>query len=71
MDLEVEVKLSPHPQEVSPEIFDRMLDGELAGFERWFIKRQRDRGNPSPTGLISAERAIVKAYVLYLATKEP
>jgi len=45
------------------------MDGELVEFERWFLEQQRRGGNPNPSGLISAEKAMVKTYALYLATK--
>lgn len=69
-ELKVEIKIHPHPDEVTPQEFDRIMDGELMEFEKWFVAMQRHRGNPSPSGLISAERAAVKTYVLYLSTRE-
>ncbi len=68
--LEVSVVVKPHPETMRAEDFDKLLDGELAAFERWFIQSQRDKGNTNPSGLISAERAIVKTYILYMSTKD-
>ena len=71
LHLVVEVKITPHPEEVTPEEFDRLMDGELTEFEKWFINKQRLGGNKNPSGLISAERAIVKSFMIYLSTKSP
>jgi hypothetical protein len=70
MSLKVEVRITPHPDKVPAEEFDRLLDGELVEFEKWFIERQRRAGNTKPSGLVSVERAAVKTYVLYLSTLE-
>ncbi len=67
--LSVVVKVEPHPDTVPPEVMDKMLDGELVEFEKWFIGQQRSRGGAG-TPLIHAEKAIVKSYVLYLASKQ-
>lgn len=47
---------------------DNLLDGELVEFEKWFIERQLAKGNQA-TGLLSAERGIIKAYFIYACTK--
>jgi len=69
MPFKVEIRIDPHPDTVPPDVFDRLMDGELVEFERWFLEQQRRGGNPNPSGLISAEKAMVKTYALYLATK--
>lgn len=69
-ELKIEVKVTPHPETVSPETFDKLMDGELVNFESWFIERQRHRGAASPAGLISAEKGAVKTYLLYLCTRD-
>lgn len=71
MELTVEVKINPPLSSKLPaEKLDELVGGELTRFERWFLDRQRAKGNPAPQGLISIERAILVTYVMYLATKE-
>ncbi len=68
MDLHVDIRINPHPETVEPKKLDELLDGELVEFEKWFLARQRDKGHQA-TGLISAERSMVKTYILYASTK--
>ncbi len=68
MELHVDIQINPHPETVDPKKLDELLDGELVGFEQWFLERQRAKGAMA-TGLISAERSMVKTYILYAATK--
>jgi len=44
------------------------MDGELVGFERWFMLRQRAKGLEAGP-LIAAERGVVKAYIMYCITE--
>ncbi len=66
----MDVKINPQPKEIGPAEMDRLLNGELVGFEKWFIAKQRTR-NLDAGGLIGAERGIVKAYLIYCATERP
>lgn len=68
MELQVEIKITPHDKQLDPRKMDELLDGELVHFEKWFIARQRHRGLHAD-GLIAAERGILKAYLIYCATE--
>lgn len=68
MKLEVNVRISPQSKEITPAEMDRLLDSELIGFEKWFVARQRVH-NRNASGLISAERGVLKAYLIYCATE--
>lgn len=70
LELEVRIHLNPHPDKVSPELFNTMMDGELAAFDAWFVAQQvAKRG--SGERLLNVERGAIKQYVMWLATKEP
>lgn len=47
---------------------DELFNGELAEFEKWFVARQVAKGHPA-TGLIGAERGVLKAYLFYATTR--
>lgn len=61
------VKINPLPGELPAQEMDRLLNGELSNFEKWAIERQRAKGYEG-AGLITAERGIIKAYLVYAAT---
>ncbi len=66
--LRVEVKLTPHPNELSPQEMDRLLDGEIKKFQDWVIEKNKGAGiGASP--LTAAERLSVKSYLIYASTK--
>ena len=67
MELVVDIKINPLQAEVDVRRMDELLDGELLGFERWFISRQRAKGLGAGP-LIGAERGAVKAYLIYCVT---
>lgn len=69
MSLQIEIKIHPPQSQLSPSEMDALLDHELSRFETWFLERQRAKGNPNPSPLISPERGILKQYLLYLTTK--
>ena len=46
---------------------DELFNGELRGFEHWFIQRQRENGGEGAP-LVGAERGILKTYFLYATT---
>lgn len=69
-ELIVEIKITPHPEGLSAEKLDELINGELVAFERWFLEHQRRRGNQNPTSLLNYEKAILQTFVLYLTTKE-
>lgn len=64
--LTIEIKVRPHPKTLPVEEFNTLMDGELAKFESAFMSKQRERGI-DPTPLMNMERAILKAYVFYMA----
>jgi hypothetical protein len=68
--LEVSVRISPLPSEISIEELNQLFAGEVSAFESWFIDSQRNRGVLDPVGLISAEHAILRSFMYYLHTKE-
>lgn len=70
MGLKVEIRLEPHPRELDPRQMDELLNGELAEFEKWFAQRRQDRGRTAEP-LMSIERAVLKAYMVYAATDRP
>jgi hypothetical protein len=47
---------------------DELFNGELAQFEKWFVAQQVAKGHPA-TGLIGAERGVLKAFLMYATTK--
>lgn len=63
------IKINPHPSSLPPQKLDEMLDGELTGFEKWFRDKQQQAGR-SPHPLIGVEKAAIKTYLMYLATKD-
>lgn len=63
----MQITINPPPSELDARKLDEMLDGELLGFERWFVSRQQAKGMGTDP-LIGAERGVVKAYILYCAT---
>lgn len=66
----MEVKINPPPPSPLPaDKLDELINGHLSEFERWFVERQRAKGNPNPTGLIGVEGSILKTYVLFLHSK--
>jgi|GEM_PF-4185849 len=69
MELKVEVKINPPPSKLSPDDLDKLVNGELFVFEKWFIEKQREKGNIGATGLIGVEGSILKTYVYYLVTR--
>jgi hypothetical protein len=52
---------------MDPRKVDELFDGELVAFERWFLARQHKAGVRA-TGLVGAERGVIKAYLLYATT---
>ncbi len=64
--LTIEIKVRPHPKTLPVEEFNTLMDGELAKFEAEFMRRQGERGL-QPQALMNIERAILKAYVFYMA----
>lgn len=68
MQLKIDVQLIPPAQQIDSKTMDDLLNGELVEFEKWFIRRQRERGLDA-SGLIGAERGLVKAYLIYAATE--
>jgi hypothetical protein len=67
MELLVDIRINPPPKDLDARQMDEMLNGELVGFEKWFIERQRSAGLQAGP-LIGAERGVVKAYILYCST---
>lgn len=65
----MDIKIRPL-ETTDPQKLDELLDGEISGFEKWFMQRQRDRGAEYAGPLIAAERGIVKAYIMYAAQKD-
>jgi hypothetical protein len=59
----------PPSHKLPPESLDEAINSELHQFEKWFMDRQREKGNPNPSPLIGVEGGILKTFVLYLATK--
>ena len=68
MKLKISIDIIPPQKEISASDMDTLLSGELVAFEKWFVHRQRAKGLEA-SGLIAAERGIVKAYLLYAATE--
>lgn len=64
----MEIQINPPPSEIDARKLDELLSGELVEFERWFVERQKSKGMGTDP-LIAAERGVVKAYILYCATK--
>lgn len=64
--LRVDVKLSPHPDQVPPDKLDELLEGELKGFQDWVMKTGNAVGKAP---LSRPERVIVKSYLIYAATR--
>ena len=56
-----------YTQAVQAEL-DKLLDGELAGFERFYSQLQKNQGFDGAP-LATVERAAVKAYLIYAATE--
>lgn len=54
---------------MTPAEMDRLFDGALVEFEKWFVSRQVAAGRPA-AGLIGVERGVIKAYLLYLSTEK-
>lgn len=70
MQLSVKIVINPPPSNrLPPESLDEAINMELHHFEKWFMERQRAKGNPNPSPLIGVEGSILKTYVLYLASK--
>lgn len=67
MELKIAIEIVPPAKELTALEMDTLMNGELAEFEKWFIRRQREKGLEA-AGLIGAERGVVKAYILYAAT---
>jgi len=55
---------------VSPELFNSLMDGELAMFKAWFVAQQQAKRGTAER-LLGVERGAIKQYVMWLATKEP
>jgi hypothetical protein len=53
---------------MDPKELDEVLNQELEGFNKWFVQKQKDSG-ASGLDLIGPERGVVKAYLIYAATK--
>lgn len=68
--LSVRVTITPHEPQVSSRELNEMIDGELVDFERYFLRVQRERGAMNPSPLLTGERSVIKAYVMYAASKE-
>ena len=68
--LEVSIKITPHPEKIESIKLDALLNGELAEFEKYFLHRQQQNGQVNPSPLILGERSIIKAYIIYAASKE-
>lgn len=70
MELRVEVKITPPPHRVvTSDELDQMIGGHLHRFEKWFMDRQRSKGNPNPSALIGVEGAILQTYVMFLVSE--
>lgn len=63
--LNVTLTIDPPPEQVSALEFNQLCDGELAEFESWMAKRQSGVGS-TPSPLISAERGVLKAYLMFV-----
>ena len=70
-ELEIRIRLTPHPDKVPPETFDAAMNGEITNFEKWFLNQQVTAGRQNPEGLLGVERGVLKRYIFWLATKEP
>lgn len=68
-ELKVELKLSPHPEEITPQEMNRLLDGEITKFQDWVIERNKASGFEGAP-LAAPERLIVKSYIFFAATRE-
>jgi hypothetical protein len=68
VELHVDVRINPHPKKMRPDELDKLLNGALVGFETWVMKQQASKGF-QPLPLISAERAVVKGFMIYMATE--
>lgn len=64
----MDIRINPPPSELDARKLDEMLNGEIIGFERWFVQRQAAKGMGTDP-LIAAERGVIKAYILYCATQ--
>lgn len=70
MHLKVNLQILPKPERLDPAAFNAATDGLLEEFEQWFIRQQQASGAEA-NALIGAERGVLKAYLYFLATKEP
>lgn len=41
------------------------VDADIAAFNEWFLKKQRDDQALEPQGLVRSERAILKTYLFF------
>jgi hypothetical protein len=65
--LKVSIEIYPPADTVDALTMDSLLNGELVEFERWFVAQQKQKG-AAASGLIGAERGILKAYLIYATT---
>jgi hypothetical protein len=68
VELRVKITIQPPPDTVSKQEVDRLLDGELTRFEKYFSHIQQKRGLDGAP-LASFERGVIKAYLYYAATE--
>jgi hypothetical protein len=68
MKLTVSVRIAPHPEHISSEALNELFSGELAEFEEYFMRVQRDRSAVSPGPLLTGEKSIIRAYMHYAYT---
>lgn len=65
MKLKIEVR--PRPSEIPATEMDALLEQSLTDFEQDFDRRCKEKGLPSGA-ILSSEKSIVKAYVLFMST---
>lgn len=65
----LKVVVRVEPPQLDRVTADRLMDGEISGFEKFLQERQRTQGLSGDDPLSTPERGILKAYLTYAATR--
>lgn len=57
------------PPELDRANIDRLMDGEISEFEKYLQQKQREQGLSGNDRLMTPERGILKAFLIYAKTK--
>lgn len=65
----LKVVVRVEPPQLDRASVDRLMDGEIARFEKFLQERQRSQGLSGNDPLTTPERGILKAYITYASTR--